>query len=307
MSNELNELQLNNLKDLSDEEKSMVMQILGEISNKGQSNTLDDLLYGDYAEIPVTIDQFLHDPQYLGKGLTNEEGKFTVFPYWEDTLKKIFPNNVDTMYNTLILSGAIGLGKSFVAVIAMLYMLYRMLCLKNPYQYYGLQPIDHITFSLMNITMDAAKGVAWSKIQELLQMSPWFMMHGHVSKSLSPEWQPNQNIELIYGSQPRHVIGRAVFCLDGETTILTDKGEYTLKDLVNKTIKVVTLDDNSQITLSNICTVLPTIITDEEYQIQLDNNYVIKCTADHLLKLKDGSYKKAKDLTVDDELYDFIK
>lgn len=126
-------------------------------------------------------------------------------------LNKLFPNNLDTAYNTLILSGAIGLGKTLVAVIALLYMLYRMLCLKDPYKHYGLQPIDHITFSLMNITLDAAKGVAWSKIQELLQMSPWFMNHGYVSKSINPIWQPNSNIELIFGSQPRHVIGRAVF------------------------------------------------------------------------------------------------
>ena len=101
---------------------------------------------------------------------------------------------------------------TLVAVIAMLYMLYRMLCLKDPYKHFGLQPIDHITFSVMNITLDAAKGVAWSKIQELIQASPWFLAHGRLSKSMNPEWQPENNIELIYGSQPRHVIGRAVYC-----------------------------------------------------------------------------------------------
>jgi hypothetical protein len=35
-----------------------------------------------------------------------------------------------------------------------------MLCLKDPYLYYGLQPIDLITFAFMNITIDAAEGVA---------------------------------------------------------------------------------------------------------------------------------------------------
>ena len=171
-----------------------------EYSEEGKSQKYVDLLLDDYAETPVHIETFLHDPEYLGKGLTTDEGRFTVFPYWVNMLKKLFPNNLDTAYNTLILSGAIGLGKSFVAVIAMLYMLYRMLCLKDPYKHYGLQPIDHITFSLMNITLDAAKGVAWSKIQELLQLSPWFMRHGTVNKSLNPTWQPNSNIELIFGS-----------------------------------------------------------------------------------------------------------
>ena len=100
---------------------------------------------------------------------------------------------------------------TLVAVLCLLYMLYRMMCLKDPYKHYGLQPIDKITFSFINITMDAAKGVAWSKCQELLQSSEWFLARGRVSKSLNPEWQPDIGIELLYGSQPRHIIGRAVF------------------------------------------------------------------------------------------------
>lgn len=74
-------------------------------------------------------------------------------------------------YNTLALTGAIGLGKSTEAVIIGCYELYRMMCLKDPYIYYGLQPIDVISFAVMNITIDAAQGVAWSKIQGLLQSS----------------------------------------------------------------------------------------------------------------------------------------
>ena len=199
--------QLNNL---SEQEKQLVLQILNEYTEKGNSDKYTELLKMDYKEIPVDIETFLRDKQYLGTGLINAEGKFTIFPYWENMLKKLFPTNTDTAYNTLILSGAIGLGKSTIAVICLLYMLYRMMCLKDPYLYYGLQDIDLITFSFMNITMDAAKGVAWQKCQELLQSSPWFMARGRLSKALNPEWQPNQNIELIYGSQPRHVIGRAI-------------------------------------------------------------------------------------------------
>lgn len=200
------------LKGLSEKELKYALEIISQFSKEGKSDVLDKLKYEDYREIPVDIETFLHDPYYLGKALINDEGKFTVFPYWERLLKKLFPNNLDTAYNTLILSGAIGIGKSFIAVVALLYQLYRMLCLKDPYIHYGLQPIDLITFSFINITMDAAKGVAWNKCQQIVQSSPWFMAHGTVSKGLEPEWQPNGGIELIYGSLPRHIIGRAVFC-----------------------------------------------------------------------------------------------
>ena len=200
------------LENLSEKERELALQILKEMSDEGSSSLYNDLLYADYEEIPVDIETFLKDKRFLGKGLINDEGVFTVFPYWVKTLKKVFPDPLQpAAYNTLALSGAIGLGKSFVAVLYGLYELYRMICLKDPYLYYGLQPIDKITFALMNITLDASKGVAWDKLQQLAQSSEWFMNHGSVSKGINPTWNPPKGIELIAGSLSRHIIGRAVY------------------------------------------------------------------------------------------------
>ena len=204
--------QLNNeiLAGLSPEEREIVLKTLQEIS-KGDTKTFDDLRYKDFEEIPVDIDTFLFDKQYLGNGLIDADGRMTVFPYWIETLKKIFPNNLDTTYNTLILTGSIGIGKSLIAVLCMAYLLYRMLCLKDPYLYYGLQPIDKITFSFINVTIDAAKGVAWDKIQQLFQSSPWFVAHGTLSGKTDIVWNPDKRIELVMGSSNNVVIGRALF------------------------------------------------------------------------------------------------
>ena len=208
ISNEFQELQ-----NLSEEERNLALKILSEYSNTGSSELYTELLVSDYEEIPVDIETFLYDPKYLGKGLIDEEGRKTVYPYWVKVLKDIFPDPLKpAAFNTLALTGAIGLGKSFEAVLVILYELYRMLCLKDPYLHYGLQPIDKITFALMNITLDAAEGVAWDKLQQLVQSSEWFLQHGTLSKSLNPTWSPEKKIELICGSQSRHIIGRAVFC-----------------------------------------------------------------------------------------------
>jgi hypothetical protein len=202
----------NELNNLSEKERELALKILKEMSTGGTSQTYNDLLYSDYEEIPVDIETFLRDPKYLGKGLINEEGKFTVYPYWVKTLKEIFPDPLQpSVYNTLALSGAIGLGKSFMAVLCGLYELYRMMCLKDPYIHYGLQPIDKITFALINITLDAAKGVGWDKMQQLLQSSSWFMSRGTVTGTTNITWNPPKGIELIAGSLSRHIIGRAVF------------------------------------------------------------------------------------------------
>lgn len=110
------------------------------------------------------------------------------------------------------MTGSIGLGKTQEAVNIMLYLLYRMLCLKDPYQYYGLMPNDKITFSMLNVTMEAASGVGWDKLQQMVQASPWFMEHGSLNASrTNPTWQPDKHIELVFGSSNRQVVGRALF------------------------------------------------------------------------------------------------
>ena len=211
MTLDLDTIDTSALDGLSEAERKAALSMLAEISETGRSKALEEMEYADYEEIPVDIGTFLTDPEYLGRGLTNEEGKFTVFPYWVKTLKRLFPTNVDTAYNTLILTGGIGLGKSLCAVLCELYLLYRMMCLKDPYMHYGLQPIDKITFSLMNITIDAAKGVAWDKMQQLLQSSDWFMRRGTMKGTSSKYWAPPKGIELIVGSRNNHILGRAVF------------------------------------------------------------------------------------------------
>lgn len=287
---------------LSPEERKMALDILGEYSKIGESEVLKELLDSDYAETPADISTFLHDKKYLGNALYDQEGRFTLFPYWEEKLKEVFPDRFTTAYNTIILTGAIGLGKSTVAVICLLYMLHRLLCLKDPYLYYGLQPIDKISISLMNITLENAKGVALDKMNQMILSSEWFLAHGQMSGVSNLMFVPDKHIELITASSNNQVIGRAIFCLDGETVIKTDLGDYALRSLVGKDIKVISVDNCGNESVSGICTVKPTIMTNEEYEIILDDGTVIECTGNHSLMLEDGTYKKAKDLTLGDIL-----
>ena len=303
----MDNLNYKELENLTDEERKAALKILEEYSKKGKSETYSKLILEDYNEIPVDIVTFLHDPKYLGKALTSEEGKYTVFPYWEEVLKNIFPNPLKPAnYNTAIFTGAIGLGKSTIAVIAGCYELYRMLCLKNPYTYYGIQEVDKISCAVINITKDAAHGVAWTKMQNLLKASDWFLSHGTLTRSDPPEWRPPESVELIYGSKPSHIIGRALFwCLDGDTEILTTDGVYKISELENKFIEVYSVNNNNVI-ISDKCTVKMSGEFTDEYQIELENGTIIKCTPNHRFMLKDGSYKEAQYLTEEDELMEII-
>ena len=110
--NKLLEITDEEFKSLCDSDKEFVLKILNEYKATGKSKTLDDLYRYDYDELPVDIDTFLKDPQYLGQGLVDDTGRFTVFPYWVDVLKKVFPSPFQPpKYNFLALSGGIGVGK----------------------------------------------------------------------------------------------------------------------------------------------------------------------------------------------------
>lgn len=61
-----------------------------------------------FEEIPVSIDQFIDDPQYLGQ-IYGDGG---VYPYWMEALRKIYPNPIYSPYEEVCVTGAIGVGKA---------------------------------------------------------------------------------------------------------------------------------------------------------------------------------------------------
>lgn len=302
-------MDLNNLSqfnNLSEEEKKAVLSILDEYSSTGESKLFNDIKYADYNEIPVDILTFILDDNYLGKAWHTAEGKSKLFPFWEDKFKKLFPDNTETSVNNVILSGARGLGKSEIGVTCGAYLMYRVMCLKNPLLYFGMKPTEKICFAFMNITKTLAEGIAISKFQKTIQMSPWFMARGKMTQyNNAPYWTPPEPLNIIIGSQPSHVIGQPIlFCLDGDTIIKTNFGDQKLSSLVDKDIQVISIDDEGKEILSNTCTVMPTLKTKIEYQIELEDGTVLKCTPNHKFMLKDGTYKEAQYLSEEDELFD---
>lgn len=104
-------------------------------------------------------------------------------------------------HNSEIACGAVGA-----------YLLYRVMCLKNPLEYYKLKPTEKIVFAFMNIKLELAKAIAVDKFQKTLQMSPWFMSKGRMTqKDNSPYWVPPEPISLVIGSQADDVIGQPVY------------------------------------------------------------------------------------------------
>ena len=285
------------LESLTDQEKKILFDMLNELNTYGSSNTLKSIWYEDYEEVPVDIDTFIDDERFLGNALGN-----TLYPFWREVLRKLFAPGAK--YYECVLTGAIGLGKTTIADIGLAYMLHKLLCLKNPPSYYGLSKMSIMTINFFNVTLDLSYGVAYQKFQSMVLSSPWFREHGTVSGTKNMVYSPGKNIQLEVGSKEEHALGQDVFCVTGETVIRTLNGDFRIDELIDKgkTINVAQLDKDHRTTLSDLCRVRKTKEVTELIEIEMEDGGIIRCTEDHPLMLKDGTYKKAGDLTESDEL-----
>ena len=200
------------LNQLSPKERELALSILEQYSKTGESDIFKGLLDEDYREKPVDIITFILDKRYLGKAWHDSDGKVKLYDYWNTKVKELLPDAYTTAVNNLIISGARGLGKSEIAVAVMAYLMYRVMCMKNPQQHFRLKPTEKICFAFMNITKILAEEIGISKFQHTIQMSPWFMEKGSMSqRNNEPYWIPPEPVDIIIGSQSSHVIGQPIF------------------------------------------------------------------------------------------------
>lgn len=237
-----NTTQLNNdiLKTLSPEERELALSILGDLST-GDSQSYEDLKYAEYKEIPVDFLTFIDDDCYLGKAWKDANGKSKMYPYWRKKLCELFPDNVTTAVNNAIFSGARGIGKSENAIAAALYLMHRVMCLKDPLAHYHLKTTDTVVFAFMNITQKLSEEIGITKLQNTVKLSPWFVERGRIVGRTNPLWEPPEPIRVVVGSQAKDVIGQAViFGFFDEISFIRnqdlDKQKAIAKDMINTCI-----------------------------------------------------------------------
>ncbi len=214
--NNIQNIDLSVLDNLTPEERTLALSILEEYSEKGTSNKLKDLLLEDFTEAPVDILTFVDDYNYLGNAWHDNEGKSKLYPYWREELVKIFPDNLTTAVNNGIFSGSRGRGKTEICTLIAAYMLHRILCLKDPIAYYHLKPTEKIVFAFMNIKLALVEEIVTAKFQNTIQTSPWFMSRGTVEGRTKRIWVPKkfngqEAIDIKMGSQADDLLGLPIF------------------------------------------------------------------------------------------------
>lgn len=127
--------------------------------------------YPHFDQRPASIEEFLGDG-YL-------EIDSLVRPGIKQALIDIFgdePNPARIAHvERAMVTGAIGIGKTTFASIALPYMAHYVLCLKDPQAYYKLLPGSRIAFMQMSTSEDQAKEVVFGDIFARIKHSPWFV------------------------------------------------------------------------------------------------------------------------------------
>lgn len=125
-----------------------------------------------YKTIPVSIEQFIEDEYYLG----NITGKGQLYKFWKERCKEIFPNPIVTSTPYLVITGAIGIGKStFMRVLAS-YMMHRILCLKDPWKSMHLMPGKKLKMSFFSYKLELAVADFVDVLQGMwFNISPYFV------------------------------------------------------------------------------------------------------------------------------------
>ena len=191
---------------LSKEDKELVLKILSEYKETGTSKTLEELWNADYVEIPVSIDEFICNERYLGK--STRQGQ-SIYPYWRKTYRKIFDPAL--AYEEVIFTGAIGVGKTKTADVCLAYLLYNLMCLRNPQKYFKMNEGEEISIFFLNINLTLAEGVGFNTLHKMLIDSPWFMERGTVTGRVKERYNPPNNITIKFGSKSDHALGQQCF------------------------------------------------------------------------------------------------
>ena len=138
----------------------------------------DETYRANYKEQPVDIIQFIEDPYFLG--VSTNQGR-DIYKIWKLALAAMMSNNQKIL---IVLTGAIGTGKSTIALIAIAYIQYRLMILNDPWATFRLANSGRMTISFFNLNKSLGDSRGYSKLQNFMVNSPWFRKNSaYISKT----------------------------------------------------------------------------------------------------------------------------
>lgn len=165
----------------------------------------------DPAKRPLQVQKIVEQAKNYNHAIVSIE-KLPPEPVYNFTVDRLhnYPLSCGVISSNCI-TGAIGIGKSSISIIGVLYDLYRVTLLKNPHKKYKLLPTTPIVITLITATMDLAGAVLADQLIDAIGQSPYFrskLLPGKGDR-IDEDMFPH-HIGIAYGSRMRHSLGKAV-------------------------------------------------------------------------------------------------
>jgi hypothetical protein len=145
---------------------------------------LEALKDNHFEETPVDAKTFVESPDYLGQpGLSDIQYDIVQAMsqiYRKEDLQQLMGEEDGARYyekytkNEIILQLGKGSGKDFTSTVACAYIVYKLLCLKDPARYFGKPSGDAIDLINVAINAQQAKNVFFKGFKTKIEKSPWF-------------------------------------------------------------------------------------------------------------------------------------
>jgi hypothetical protein len=222
------------------------------IKDPDQIAAIKALKDADWLREPPTPEEFVNDPKYLGK----EISKSIYAPWRKDLIYVLDPKNE---IHEWILSGGIGVGKTRIAIIAQLYKLCVLTCLRNIPSYFGLDNATTISFGLFSLSLEKAESAISEDFKKIIGQSPYFknvfplkksrtikkiLNNTSTNKNSQAEYEVQlpQGLAVLMGSKVSHALSFAV------VSAILDEMNFRGK----RTVKFDDDDDSSEKLYSQI-------------------------------------------------------
>jgi hypothetical protein len=145
---------------------------------------LEALQDNHFEETPVDVKTFVESPDYLGQpplsSIQYDIVEAMSQIYRKEDLQALMGTEQGERHyakytkNEIILQLGKGSGKDFVSTVACAYVVYKLLCLKDPARYYGKPSGDAIDIINVAINAEQAKNVFFKGFKTKIEKSPWF-------------------------------------------------------------------------------------------------------------------------------------
>jgi len=162
------------------------------------------LSYGiEYSKKVVGVEEFVNSPYYMNA--RNPDGSSVLYP---EVMRCMIELNTGG-YDEAVLTGAIGSGKTSLALYTQAFQLYLLSCLENPHSLFGLDASSEILIIFQSLNERIAMGVDYLRFKSMIDRSPYFNEYFPYDRSLKSELRfPNRIVVKAAATNVAGAIGQ---------------------------------------------------------------------------------------------------